>query len=111
MPPVGPTGGKHEETRDNGALERRGRASCCLSVADTRIVRVIVLKEAAMEPDVLVHRVRAEFNEMPGLRLTLAQATRLWRLEPAVCQEIIDTLVDSHFLRWTTSGMVMRADR
>jgi hypothetical protein len=64
-----------------------------------------------MEPEVLVHRVRAEFTEMPGLRLTLAQATRLWRLEPAVCQEIIDTLVDSRFLRWTASGMVMRADR
>jgi hypothetical protein len=63
-----------------------------------------------MEPDVLVHRIRAEFMEMPGLRLTLAQATRLWRLEPAVCQEVIEVLVSSHFLRWTASGMVMRAD-
>jgi hypothetical protein len=63
-----------------------------------------------MEPDVLVHRIRAEFMEMPGLRLTLAQATRLWRLEPAICQEIIDTLVDSRFLRRTEGGMVMRAD-
>ncbi len=64
-----------------------------------------------MEPDLIVHRIRAEFLEMPGLRLTLAQATRLWRLEPEVCQAVIDTLVDSRFLRWTASGMVMRADR
>lgn len=63
-----------------------------------------------MEPDLLVHRVRAEFLEMPGLRLTPAQATRLWRLEPAVCQTIIDTLVSARFLRWTNGGMVMRAD-
>jgi hypothetical protein len=76
-----------------------------------RVAGLLLASCAGMEPDVLVHRVRAEFNEMPGLRLTLAQATRLWRLEPSVCQEIIDTLVDSHFLRWTTSGMVMRADR
>jgi hypothetical protein len=73
--------------------------------------RLSVPKEAAMEPEVLVHRIRAEFNEMPGLRLTPAQATRLWRLEPAVCQEIIDTLVGTRFLRWTSGGMVMRADQ
>ena len=63
-----------------------------------------------MEPDLLVHRIRAEFMEMPGLRLTLAQATRLWRLEPAVCQEVIDLLVAARFLRWTAGGMVMRGD-
>ncbi len=63
-----------------------------------------------MEPDLLVHRVRAEFLEVPELRLTPAQATRLWRLEPAVCEAIIDTLVKSHFLRWTAGGMVMRDD-
>jgi hypothetical protein len=84
--------------------------SCYRRTSDRRIARWSALKEAAMEPDVLVHRIRAEFMEMPGLRLTLAQATRLWRLEPAVCQEVIDLLVDSHFLRWTASGMVTRAD-
>jgi hypothetical protein len=30
-----------------------------------------------MELDRIVHRVREEFREMPGLRLTPAQATRL----------------------------------
>ena len=29
----------------------------------------------------LVHRVRGEFLEMPGLRLTRAQAQRLWGLD------------------------------
>ena len=31
----------------------------------------------------VVRRIRGEFLEMPGLRLTLDQARRLWRLEDA----------------------------
>jgi hypothetical protein len=33
--------------------------------------------------DTLVRRIRAEFLEMPGLRLTLAEATRFWGIDPA----------------------------
>jgi DNA-binding IclR family transcriptional regulator len=40
-------------------------------------------------------RVLAEFREMPGLRLTLAQAARLFDLEPARCQEVLGTLVEA----------------
>ena len=32
--------------------------------------------------EALVQRVRGEFREMPGLRLTFAQACRLWQLDP-----------------------------
>jgi hypothetical protein len=64
-----------------------------------------------MEADTLVHRVSAEFNEMPGLRLTLPQATRLLGLEPAECERIVDQLVDRRILRRTTSGYIMRADQ
>ena len=56
----------------------------------------------------VVQRVRAEFLEMPGLRLTPAQARRLWNLEGDLCREVIDALVAEAFLRWTTSGAVMR---
>jgi len=31
-----------------------------------------------MDSDTLVRRVREEFREMPGLRLTVAQVSRLW---------------------------------
>ena len=60
--------------------------------------------------DALVRRVRAEFLEMPGLRLTAAQATRLWGLEPAACSRVIDALVGSSFLRWTPAGTLARTE-
>jgi hypothetical protein len=56
----------------------------------------------------LINRVRSEFNEMPGLQLTLPQASRLWGMEPAACQTVIDALVDASFLRWTPKGTVVR---
>ena len=47
---------------------------------------------------------------MPGLQLTLAQAARLWDLEPRACRDVIEALVDSAFLRWTPRGTVIRTD-
>jgi hypothetical protein len=47
----------------------------------------------------LATRVRAEFLEMPGLQLTLSQAQRLWGLEPDVCAQVVDILVDRAILR------------
>ncbi len=64
-----------------------------------------------MDLHTLIARARSEFNEMPGLRLTLAQASRLWNLDAASCQQIIDILVGDAFLRWTNAGSVVRADR
>jgi hypothetical protein len=66
--------------------------------------------EVVMKADAIVHRVSAEFIEMPGLRLTFAQAMRLWGLPPAVCRRVVDELVASGFLRLTASGMLIRAD-
>ena len=63
-----------------------------------------------MDLDAIVRRVRNEFHEMPGLRLTPAQATRLWGLERETCHEVIDTLVAAAFLRWTPAGSVTRAE-
>ncbi len=63
-----------------------------------------------MELDELVRRVREEFLEMPGLRLTPAQAMRLWGLEDETCHRVIDALVSVAFLRWTPRGAVTRSD-
>jgi hypothetical protein len=63
-----------------------------------------------MEMPVLVNRVRSEFLEMPGLQLTLAQASRLWGLEAAACRSVIATLVDTSFLRWTAKGTIVRVE-
>jgi hypothetical protein len=48
--------------------------------------------------DVLLPRIRGEFREMPGLRLTLAQAARLWSLEVDVCRSALTALVDRGWL-------------
>ena len=70
----------------------------------------LTLKEGTMEFEAVLRRVRAEFVEMPGLRLTPAQATRLWGLDCEACRTVINALIASSFLRWTTSGAVTRAD-
>jgi hypothetical protein len=62
------------------------------------------------ESDAVIHRIQAEFLEMPGLRLTPAQATRLWGLERETCRAVIDSLVATEFLKWTSSGAVTRAE-
>jgi hypothetical protein len=41
----------------------------------------------------LTARARAEFLEMPGLRLTLAQASRLCNACPEDCQRVFDDLI------------------
>jgi len=48
--------------------------------------------------DALRHRVRSEFLEMPGLRLTPAQAARLWSLDRTTSDRILGELVDAGFL-------------
>lgn len=60
--------------------------------------------------DIIVTRIRTEFREMPGLRLTPAQATRLWGLELETCRQVIDALVAAAFLRWTATGAVTRLE-
>jgi hypothetical protein len=67
-------------------------------------------EEETMEFEAVLRRVRSEFVEMPGLRLTPAQATRLWGLDRDACQAVIKALIDTSFLRWTPAGAVTRAE-
>ena len=48
--------------------------------------------------DSLVARVRGEYGEMPGLRLTVSQACRLWQLETSTCEALLEQLVREGFL-------------
>jgi hypothetical protein len=57
----------------------------------------------------LAERVRGEFNEMPGLQLTEAQAARLWGVELNACRRVVEALVGAEFLRWTSNGRIARA--
>jgi len=62
-----------------------------------------------MELHALVARVRAEFMEMPGLRLSTAEATRLWGMEHSVCSTVLESLVQASFLRRAQNGTFLRA--
>jgi hypothetical protein len=48
--------------------------------------------------DQVLDRVRSEFLDMPGLRLTGAQARRLWHLDDATWASVLDRLVEAKFL-------------
>ncbi len=58
----------------------------------------------------VVRRVRGEFLEMPGLRLTPKQAQRLWRLDEPSCAAVLGALVDARFLARTRDGAFVRHD-
>jgi len=47
---------------------------------------------------------------MPGLRLTEAQAQRLWGLESALCSALLSTLIDTRFLFRTREGAFIRIE-
>ena len=51
-----------------------------------------------------LRRVKGEYLEMPGLRLTPAQAQRLWGLDRESCQALLGALVDAKFLCLTRDG-------
>jgi len=47
----------------------------------------------------LLRRITVEYDEMPGLRLTVAQADRLFGLREDVCTRVLHALVDVAILR------------
>jgi len=63
-----------------------------------------------MRMDDVLQRIQGEYVEMPGLRLTAAQAQRLWGLERDVCNALLGALVDAKFLSQTRDGAFIRMD-
>jgi hypothetical protein len=61
--------------------------------------------------DDVLRRVQGEFIEMPGLRVTSAQAQRLWGLDRVSCDTLLDALVDAKFLLRTRDGAFVRSDQ
>lgn len=57
----------------------------------------------------LLTRVRSEFLEMPGLRLTPAQAARLWALDRVTTERVLEGLTASGFLLRNREGAYLRA--
>jgi hypothetical protein len=64
------------------------------------------------EVDVFVcalRRAQAEFLEMPGLQLTVAQASKLWHFDSALCSAVLSRLVEQRFLVETRNHSFARA--
>ena len=54
--------------------------------------------------------IRAEYLEIPGLRLTKPQVQRLWGLDHVTSEAILSALVDVKFLRRTHQDAYVRAE-
>ena len=54
--------------------------------------------------EALMRRVRGEYREMPGMRLTVDQAMRLWTADRRTCTRVLDSLVAEHFLERDRDG-------
>jgi hypothetical protein len=61
------------------------------------------------EDQELCTRIEAEFKEMPGLKLTVKQASRLFDIEPARCERVLEALVERGHL--ATDGRAFGSPR
>ncbi|PWT84441.1 MAG: hypothetical protein C5B57_04855 [Blastocatellia bacterium] len=55
-----------------------------------------------------IERLRAEYLEMPGLRLTAEQVQRLCGVERTMCKAVLDALVEAKFLCRKPDGAYAR---
>lgn len=58
----------------------------------------------------ILDRMRAEYEESPGLSLTERQARRLWGLDAEMCASLLRELVDEHYLKRTPTDMYIRVN-
>ena len=64
----------------------------------------------ACEDRALCTRVVSEYLEMPGLRLTMRQACRLWNVDPDRCTCVLQSLLRSGFLKQSGDSYVRAHD-
>ncbi|HEX8027626.1 MAG TPA: hypothetical protein VF491_04145 [Vicinamibacterales bacterium] len=59
--------------------------------------------------EALLRRIRGEYREMPGMRLTIDQAMRLFMLDRRTCAGVLDSLVHAQYLEQDRSGRYGKA--
>ena len=59
----------------------------------------------------LVTRIRVEYENLPGLKLTLDQARRLWAVDDATCSAALESLIAEGFLHRTGTGKFIALPR
>ena len=83
-------------TSEVGAMTGRTHEPCTVTLFRTS------------QDDNLLRRVRGEYREMPGMRLTIDQAMRLWMLDRTTCTSLFDSLVGAGFLELVRTGRYRR---
>ena len=58
----------------------------------------VVVTSAAIELLKLTQRIREEFQETPGLRLSIDEGARFWGLDETVCELVLSELAADGFL-------------
>ncbi len=79
---------------------RRTRASTRVSRDHLRRLR---------ERTSVLRRLRTDFLELPGLRMTPQDGARLWNLDVDTCVRFLDSMVEEKFLIRTREGLYKRA--
>ena len=80
------------------------------AAVDTTNGDAILLPSYQKVTPALLAQIRGEFREMPGLSLTLRQASRLWNLDALTCDVALRMLVEEQFLARTRLGGFRRAE-
>ena len=57
----------------------------------------------------VIDRIRGEFREMPGMRLSFDQAVRLWGLDRDTCEAVLGCLIAMGFLQRDGQGRYRKA--
>ena len=56
----------------------------------------------------ILHRVRVNYDEAPGLALTIPQAAQLWQVDAATAEDVLAALVDIGYLCVGHSGFMRK---
>lgn len=78
-----------------------------IGIRATTGIRPRERREAASR-EALVRRVSVEYQDLPGFRLTLAQAQRLFGLHEDICVRVLNALVQQEILRRDADGAFVR---
>ncbi|HEY7173142.1 MAG TPA: hypothetical protein VH417_19960 [Vicinamibacterales bacterium] len=55
--------------------------------------------------------IQAEYRDLPGLKLTMPQAQRLWGLDEHACEALLETLIACRFLCKTSAQSFILAEQ
>ena len=83
---------------NNPHLNSTGRLGASSLPSIDRIVQI--------DPVDARERIRSDYEEMPGLCVTLTQAQRLWSLDESTCVVALNDLMSEGYLRKAIVGMV-----